>query len=116
MLAELLGRLPVRVQLQPLREEELLDVLRIPPDSLSRQYVHQLALDGVELQFSEDALRAIARAALAERSGARGLRSLMESVCRDLLFEGPERRGETVVIDRAFVESRLASRYPLAGP
>ena len=114
MLAELLGRLPVRVQLQPLGEAELLDVLRGPPDALSRQYAQQLLLDGVELQFTEDALRTIARAALAERSGARGLRSLMETVCRDLLFDAPERRGEQIVIDQAFVESRLDPRRALA--
>jgi ATP-dependent Clp protease ATP-binding subunit ClpX len=114
MLAELLGRLPVRVQLQPLGEAELLDVLRGPPDALSRQYARQLLLDGVELTFTDDALRTIARAALAERSGARGLRSLMESVCRDLLFDAPERRGERLVIDQAFVEARLDPRRLLA--
>lgn len=116
MLAELLGRLPVRVQLHALGEDELLDVLRGPPDALSRQYVQQLQLDGVALQFTEDALRSIARAALAERSGARGLRSLMECVCRDLLFEAPERAGTQIVIDPAFVAERLDSRRPLARP
>ena len=110
MLAELLGRLPVRVPLQALGEDELVAVLRDPPDALSRQYARQLALDGVELSFDEAALRALARAALDERSGARGLRSLMETICRDLLFEAPERAGERIVIDPAFVAERLAGR------
>ncbi len=110
MLAELLGRLPVRVPLQALGEDELVAVLRDPPDALTRQYAGQLALDGVELSFDEAALRALARAALDERSGARGLRSLMETICRDLLFDAPERRGEHIVIDPAFVAERLAGR------
>ena len=110
MLAELLGRLPVRVQLEPLGEEELLGVLVGPPDALVREYAALLALDGVELSFSPDALRAIARAALAQRVGARGLRSLMEAVCADLLFEAPERRGESVHLDAAYVEPRLRPR------
>ena len=114
MLAELLGRLPVRVQLAALGEPELIEVLRGPPDALSRQYMQQLQLDGVDLQFTDDGLRAIARAALAERSGARGLRSLMEAVCRDLLFDAPERRGEQILIDQAFVEARLDARRSLA--
>lgn len=110
MLAELLGRLPVRVPLQALAEDDLVAVLRDPPDALTRQYAQQLGLDGVELSFSEQALRAIARAALDERSGARGLRSLMETICRDLLFDAPERRGERIHIEAAFVAERLAGR------
>ena len=86
------------------------EVLREPPDALTRQYAQQLALDDIQLQFTDDALGAIARAALQERCGARGLRSLMESVLRDLLFEAPERRGERVIIDPDFVRQRLAQR------
>jgi ATP-dependent Clp protease ATP-binding subunit ClpX len=112
MLAELLGRLPVRVPLQALAEDDLVAVLRDPPDALTRQYAQQLALDGVELSFSDEALRGIARAALAERSGARGLRSLMETICRDLLFDAPERRGERIRIEPSFVAERLAGRAP----
>ena len=110
LLAELLGRLPVRVQLAALSEADLIEVLREPPDALTRQYAQQLALDDIQLQFTDDALGAIARAALQERCGARGLRSLMESVLRDLLFEAPERRGERVIIDPDFVRQRLAQR------
>jgi ATP-dependent Clp protease ATP-binding subunit ClpX len=110
MLAELLGRLPVRVELQGLGEEELIQVLRGPPDSLVREYTQLLETDGVQLSFDDGALSAIAAAALLERCGARGLRSLMETVCRELLFFAPERRGERVHIDREYVLARLARR------
>ena len=111
MLAELLGRLPVRVELAGLGEAELMQVLRGPPDALVREYTHLLALDGVQVSFDDEALRAIASAALFERCGARGLRSLMELLCRELLFSAPERRGERIHIDRDYVLSRL-SRKP----
>jgi ATP-dependent Clp protease ATP-binding subunit ClpX len=110
MLAELLGRLPVRIELSGLSEAELTQVLSGPPDALCREYTQLLALDGVQVEFDEAALRAIAAAALSERCGARGLRSLMETVCRDLLFSAPERRGERVHIDRDYVQSRLSRR------
>ncbi len=113
MLAELLGRLPVRVELAALGETDLVEILRGPPDSLLREYTELLALDGVKVHFTEESLRAIAAAALFERCGARGLRSLMEAVCRDLLFEGPERRGEQISIDRDYVLARLPSASSL---
>lgn len=110
MLAELLGRLPVRVELAGLSETELAQVLSGPPDALCREYTQLLSLDGMHVEFADDALHAIAAAALAERCGARGLRSLMETVCRELLFSAPERRGERVIIDRDYVMSRLQRR------
>lgn len=107
MLHELLGRLPVRVQLRPLGEEELCRILTEPPDALLREYAQLLELDGVTLEVDGSALREIARAALAQGTGARGLRSLVEAVCHELMFEAPERRGETVRLDAAFVRARL---------
>ncbi len=107
MLAELLGRLPVRVQLDPLTEDELCAVLTLPQGALVREYEYLLRLDDVKLNFSDAALREIARAALAQRCGARGLRSLMEVVCEELMFEAPERRGETIHLTRDYVRSRL---------
>ena len=107
MLAELLGRLPVRVQLDPLTEDELCAVLTLPQGALVREYEYLLRLDEVKLTFSDCALREIARAALAQRCGARGLRSLMEAVCEELMFEAPERRGQTVHLTGDYVRSRL---------
>ena len=107
MLAELLGRLPVRVQLDPLTEDELCAILTVPEGALVREYAYLLHLDGVKLEWSDSALRELARAALIQRCGARGLRSLVEAVCEDLMFEAPERRGETVHLDRDYVRRRL---------
>jgi ATP-dependent Clp protease ATP-binding subunit ClpX len=112
LLAELLGRLPVRVELAPLGEEELLQVLTVPPDALVKEYVANLAVDGVTLEFEEEALRTAVRHAAVRKLGARGLRTMMEEICHDLMFEAPERRGDEVVIDRGYVEERLARLAP----
>ncbi len=108
MLAELLGRLPVQVQLRELSPGELYEVLTAPPDSLVKEYHEALKLDGVELDLREGALRAVVQYAIDKRLGARGLRSILEEVLADVLFEAPERRGQTVVVDRAFCETRLS--------
>jgi len=108
MLAELLGRLPVQVQLRELSPGELYEVLTAPPDSLVKEYREALKLDGVELDLRDGALRAVVQYAIDKRLGARGLRSILEEVLADVLFEAPERRGQTVVVDRAFCEARLS--------
>ena len=108
MLPELLGRLPVVVQLDPLDETELVDVLSGPPDSLVREYQALFAADDVTLDFADAALREMVRFAVRRRLGARGLRSIVEEVCHDLMFEAPERRGETVRVDADYVRERLA--------
>ncbi len=108
MLPELLGRLPVVVQLDPLDEGQLVEVLAGPPDSLVREYQALLAADEVNVEFADEALREIVRFAVARRVGARGLRGIVEEVCHDLMFEAPERRGETVVVDGGYVRERLA--------
>ncbi len=107
MLAELLGRLPVQVQLSELSEDELYLVLTAPPDSLVREYREALLLDGVELDLTEGALRGVTAYAVEKRLGARALRSILEEVLADLLFEAPERRGEKIGIDKRYVETRL---------
>jgi ATP-dependent Clp protease ATP-binding subunit ClpX len=108
MLPELLGRLPVIVQLDSLDEEQLVEVLSGPPDSLLREYQALLAADDVKLELTSEALREIVRFATARRVGARGLRGIVEEVCHDLMFEAPERRGETVMVDVGWVRERLA--------
>jgi ATP-dependent Clp protease ATP-binding subunit ClpX len=108
MLAELLGRIPVQVQLSELSVGELYQVLTAPPDSLVKEYREALKLDGVELDLKEDALRSVVQYAVDKRLGARGLRSILEEVLADVLFEAPERRGDTIAVDRAFCEARLS--------
>ena len=107
MLAELLGRLPVHVQLEELTPDELYRVLTEPPDSLVREYREALLLDGVELELTPAALRAVVEYAAQKRLGARALRSILEEVLADVLFDAPEQGGERVVVDRAFAEARL---------
>ncbi len=108
MTPEFLGRLPVVVPLSELTEDELLQVLTVPPDSLLCEYQELFAADDIRLDLQESAQRRLVRHALDRRLGARGLRSLMEELLRDLMFEAPERKGETLTLDEAFVTERLA--------
>src|SRR2546430_4822420 len=108
MLAELLGRLPLPGQVREVAPGAPHPVLTAPPDSLVKEYREALKLDGVELELREGALQAVVRYAIDKRLRARGLRSILEEVLADVLFEAPERRGQTVVVDLAFCETRLA--------
>ncbi len=118
MLPEFLGRLPVVVQLDELAEDELLEVLTGPPDAVVREVKDLLAEDGVDLAFTDGALREIVRFAVERRAGARGLRAIVEEVVADLLFEAPERSGTRASIDAGFVRRRVERIDPaaMAGP
>jgi ATP-dependent Clp protease ATP-binding subunit ClpX len=107
LLAEFLGRLPVRVELDPLDEQQLFRVLVEPPDAAVREYKALLRLDGIELDFTEGALRTVARFAYERSTGARALRGFIEELCHEIMFEAPERRGETVVIDENAARAHL---------
>jgi ATP-dependent Clp protease ATP-binding subunit ClpX len=106
-LAEFLGRLPVRVELDPLSEEDLFLVMTAPPDAVVREYQALLKMDGVDLELTEGAMRLIARHCIHRRTGARSLRTIVEGVCHDIMFEAPERKGETITLDADFVAERL---------
>jgi ATP-dependent Clp protease ATP-binding subunit ClpX len=107
LMAEFLGRLPVRVELEALSEDELYRVLIEPPDAAVREYKALLAMDGIELHFSEESLRTVARFARDRQTGARALRGFLEEICHEIMFEAPERRGETVVVDGATARRHL---------
>jgi ATP-dependent Clp protease ATP-binding subunit ClpX len=107
MLAEFLGRLPVTVELEELGQADLLRVLTEPEDSLVREFRDRLALDGVDLVLRQAALREVVAHAVDRGVGARGLRSIMEDVCSDILFEAPSRAGRRVVVDADYVRRRL---------
>ena len=107
MLAELLGRLPVQVQLEELTPDELYQILTVPPDALAREYREALALDGVDLELHDDALRAVVEYAVDKKLGARALRSILEELLADVMFDAPEKKGEHIVIDRRYALSRL---------
>jgi len=108
LLAEFLGRIPVRVELEALSSGDLLGIMTVPPDSVVREYQALLKMDGVELRFSDGALRAIAATCIRRKTGARSLRTLVEEICHDVMFEAPELKGETFEVDEAYAEARLA--------
>lgn len=89
LIPEFIGRVPVNVSLEPLDEEALIRILTEPKSALVKQYQKLFELDGVELIFTEDSLNAIAEKAIARKTGARGLRSIVESVVMDLMYTIP---------------------------
>ncbi|HEY80446.1 MAG TPA: ATP-dependent Clp protease ATP-binding subunit ClpX [Anaerolineae bacterium] len=91
LIPEFVGRLPVVVNLEPLEEDSLIAILTQPKNAVVRQYQRLLALDGVELTFTPEALRAVAQQAMAHKTGARGLRTIVENVLLDVMFEIPGR-------------------------
>ncbi|NLZ16989.1 MAG: ATP-dependent Clp protease ATP-binding subunit ClpX [Desulfobulbaceae bacterium] len=93
LIPELVGRLPVIAPLQELDEDDLVRILKEPKNALSKQYQHLFALENVRLHFTESAYRAIARKAIERKSGARGLRSVMEECMLDVMFELPSTEG-----------------------
>ena len=91
MIPEFIGRLPVLTSTEALDEHDLVRILTEPKDCLASQYRHLFELDGVELEFADGALEAIARESMGRSSGARGLTTLMEHTLSDLMFEIPSR-------------------------
>ena len=105
LIPELVGRLPVIAPLQELDEDDLVRILKEPKNALSKQYQHLFALEDVQLHFTESAYRAIARKAIERKSGARGLRSVMEECMLDVMFELPSEEGvsECVINEQVIV-------------
>ncbi len=98
MIPEMVGRLPVLVSLEALELDDLVRILVEPKNALVKQYEHLLALDEVELVFDEPALRAAAELAISRETGARGLRSIIESCLLDVMYEAPSRNDITKVV------------------
>ncbi|MEM1156753.1 MAG: ATP-dependent Clp protease ATP-binding subunit ClpX [Verrucomicrobiota bacterium] len=106
LIPEFIGRLPVTAVLKELTEDELVLVLTEPRNALTKQYTKLLAMDGVKLKFQKDALKALARKSIERGTGARALRSLLEELMRDLMYELPSRSDiSQVTISAATVES-----------
>lgn len=89
LIPELVGRLPIITTLSPLDEDMLVRILKEPKNSLIKQYTKLLALDDVELVFEDEAVRAIAHMAIERKTGARGLRSIMEGILNRVMFDVP---------------------------
>ena len=105
LIPEFVGRLPVTVSLDPLDKEALVRILKEPKNALTKQYKKLMELDGVELSFEDDALTAIAEKAIRLRSGARGLRAIIEEALLDTMFDLPSRKEiNRCVITRDVIE------------
>ncbi|MCJ1995581.1 ATP-dependent Clp protease ATP-binding subunit ClpX [Lactococcus piscium] len=111
LIPEFIGRLPIVAALESLTEDDLIHILTQPKNALVKQYQRLLSFDDVELDFEEEALKAIAQKAIIRKTGARGLRSIIEEVMMDVMFEIPSMTGITkVVITEAAV---LGTNEPL---
>lgn len=114
LIPEFIGRLPVLTALQKLDEDDLVRILTEPKNALVKQYQELIKLDGSKLKFTDGALRAMAQMAIKRRTGARGLRSIIEDVMRDVMFDLPSREDvETVVIDKRCVDDHREPKYIL---
>ncbi|SHK34913.1 ATP-dependent Clp protease ATP-binding subunit ClpX [Thermocrinis minervae] len=112
LIPEFVGRLPVIAVLHELTEEDLMRVLVEPKNALIKQYQKLLAMDGVELEFTEEAIREIAREAIRRKTGARGLRAILEEIMTDVMFEVPSIPGiKKVIVDEQTVKNRTKPKY-----
>jgi ATP-dependent Clp protease ATP-binding subunit ClpX len=91
LIPELVGRLPLSVSVDPLDQEAMVAILTEPKNALVKQFTRMLELDGVELAFTEDALEAVAQEAMGRKTGARGLRTILEETLLDVMYEIPSR-------------------------
>jgi len=98
MIPELLGRIPVITSTRELGEEDLMSILTDPKNALTKQYKRMFELEGVDLEFTEDSLREIAKKALARGTGARGLRAICESTLQETMFDLPSDLDITKVV------------------
>ena len=106
LIPEFIGRVPVNVSLNPLDREALVRILKEPKSALVKQYQKLFELDGVDLEFEDGALEAIAEKAMERKTGARGLRAIMEGVIMDLMYQVPsDEKVSKCVITRGVVES-----------
>ncbi len=114
LLPELQGRLPIRVELAALGQDDLQRILTEPEASLVKQYRALLATEGVDISFTDDGIAAIARIAAdtnasVENIGARRLQTVMERMLDEVSYSAPDRAGETIVIDKAYVEKHVGA-------
>ncbi len=111
LIPELIGRLPVVTTLEPLNKEALRNILTKPKNALIKQYQQLFAIEGKTLHFTEDALDTIVDYAERLNLGARGLRTILEKILLDLMYEAPDRREIHITIDKAFVEAQYNKHF-----
>ncbi|MFN4013207.1 MAG: ATP-dependent protease ATPase subunit HslU [Aquificaceae bacterium] len=112
LMPELQGRFPIRVELSPLTREDFVRILKEPKNALTVQYIELLKTEGVDVEFTDDALEEIARIAeeankRTENIGARRLHTVMEKLLEDISFNAPELFGQRIIIDARFVRAKL---------
>ncbi|PIF05542.1 MAG: ATP-dependent Clp protease ATP-binding subunit ClpX [Draconibacterium sp.] len=107
LIPEIIGRLPVLAHLAPLDKETLRRILTDPKNSVIKQYVKLFKLDGIDLEFKEEALQFIVEKAIEFKLGARGLRSICESIMNDAMFDSPSEKIDKLIITRKYAESKL---------
>ena len=112
LIPEFVGRLPVVATLEELDEAALVSILTEPKNALTKQYKRLFEMEGAELEFREEALKAVAQRAMQRKTGARGLRSIMEAILLDPMYEMPSQGGVSdVVVNREVVEGRAKPLY-----
>ena len=112
LIPELVGRLPVIASLEELTEEALISILVKPKNALIKQYQALFTMEGVKLTVTDDALKAIAKKAIARKTGARGLRSIVEGILTDVMFEVPSQDGiKEVLVDRDVIDDGKKPTY-----
>ena len=104
LIPEFVGRLPVVATLEELDEDALVSILLEPKNALTKQYKKLFNIEGVDLEFRKDALRAVAKLAMKRKTGARGLRTILENVLLDIMYDLPSSdTAKKVVLDEAVV-------------
>jgi ATP-dependent HslUV protease ATP-binding subunit HslU len=113
LIPEMQGRFPIRVELESLTEDDFVRILREPKNALTMQYTALLSTEGVDLRFSDDAIREVARYAAVvnektENIGARRLHTILERVLDELSFDASDMQGHQLTVDAAYVQRVLA--------
>jgi ATP-dependent Clp protease ATP-binding subunit ClpX len=111
VIPELVGRLPIIASLNEISEDDMVRILTEPKNSLVKQYKKLFSIDNVELNFEEDALKAIAKKSIKRKTGARGLRAIMEENMIDIMYELPEYSGYEVLITKEVIEDGAQPVY-----
>jgi len=107
LIPEIIGRLPVLTYLEPLDREALLRIMTEPKNSILKQYIKLFKMDGIELTFQQDVLEYIVDKAIEFKIGARGLRSITETIIMDKMYEMPSKKVKSVVIDLEYAQSKI---------
>ena len=111
LIPEIVGRLPILTSLEPLDRDALKRILTEPKNALVKQYQRMFEIDGIKLEFSEDAIDKIVDKAIEYKLGARGLRSIVETIMVDAMFEAPSSSRESLTIDADYVTTQLEKAH-----